>query len=189
MPRRLTVILVAAAVLIGLSLLVIVMVNRNPKLQNTVLELANRPTTTTISPLVSPTINTNSQVVSSPEEEAIRFVAKNFTEKYGSGSSTSNAQNLVEAKMWGTASFIGGLNRQIDAERQKNLDGVYRRMVTKALVVDILSRQTTRAVVTVSTQREETTGDKTDTYYQDALLNLTKESSGWKIEAAAWKSR
>lgn len=189
MPRNFTIILITAFILIGGSLFLILSVNRNPKLQNTVLKLANQSNTNTIVPLTSPTINTNTSAATNPEEEAIRFVVKNFTEKYGSGSSSNNSQNLAEAKTWGTASLVTAMNRQIESDRKRNLDGVYRRQVTRALVVDILSRQASRAVVTVGTQREETIDEKTETYYQDLVLNLTKETGGWKIDAAAWKSR
>lgn len=185
MPRRILIPLIAAAALILVSVLLVLTVNRSPQLQNQVRRIVNR--TSNRNANANQTVNTNTTPSTDENRTTIAYVARNFAERYGSGTNQNDFRNVIEAETWGTKDFIDYLNRQIAQSRLSQPTTPYHGFITKALSVKISSLKTTSASVTVTTQRQETIGPTTKTYYQDLGLDFLKDGSTWKINAAAWK--
>lgn len=186
MSRRYLIMVIGAAALILATIILVLIINRDPELQNRVLNLANIPTNT------SGGTNTNAAVVNTnapvdPDQAARDYTARNFAESYGSGSSEDNFSNWEKAKPFATASFNGFLERTRNQQRQETLSGPYHAYLTKTLVVTTNAASATTANMTVGTQRQETIESETTTYYQDLVLDLIKVGDDWRVNAAAWK--
>lgn len=185
MRRRLIFILVAFIILVGGSLAVLYAVNRSPKLQNAVYKATNTSLlTNTI------TNKTNTAVVKpavTPDREAITFVVRNFSERYGSFSNQNNGSNLVAAQDFTTSTYTTYLNQQVKNIQTITLAAEYSGTVTKALAFTFTSQTTTAAQVVVSTQQSITTGELTKVQTRDLLVDLQKVSGSWKVNAAVWK--
>ena len=184
--RRLLIILTIAAVLIVGAITAFWLVNRSPKLQNTVLQIANINATTGTNDNVN-AVPTNTNASVDAEAQTREFVARNFAESYGSGSSPDNFSNWEKAKPFATASFSAFLDRTRTLQKEATVGGAYHAFVSTALVVEPTASTATTASLTVSLQRQETTENETTTYYQDLLLDLVKVGDDWKVNAASWK--
>lgn len=186
MSRRILIIVIVAAVLIIPAVVVLWLVNRSPSLQNKVLQLANTNTT-----IVN--INTNSasntNTVNNPEADAIKLTARNFAETYGSYNSQNNYANLTDAKAWSTIAFGAYLDRTAVQGQQQPAPAEYQATLTKAVVMKIAKQTAGTATVVVTTQRQDTAGQKVTTYYQDLTLELQKVGDNWLVNAASWASR
>ncbi len=184
MPRRLIVILTAAAVLIVGAIAVVWFVNRSPSLQNTVERIANLNTNS------SAAANTNTVPITTDpvaaDVVAREYTARNFAESFGSGTSQDNFSNWEKTKPFTTKSFGDFLDRTRNQQRQATLAGPYRAYLTTALVVATTATTATTASMTIGTQRQDTIEAETTTYYQDLLLNLVKVGDEWKVNAASW---
>lgn len=185
MRQRLLIIASGILILVGIGVVGVLLVNRSPKLQNTVLKIANSNSAVTTTNQA--TTNTTVATTADADAAAITYAARNFSEQYGSGSNQNDFANLVVAQRWGTKGFNEFLNRSIVQQRQTNVTTPFHSFVTQALVMNITAHTTQIAAVTVSTQRQETTGQAAKTYYQDIQLNFLKEGSDWRVNAAAWK--
>lgn len=185
MPRRVLLIGIALVVIIVPAIVILMLVDRNPDLQNRIENIANRNTgTANTNQIVS-----NSNTEEDPTLESIRYVSRNFAEVYGNESNQNDFKNLIDAQVWGTANFNEFLNRTIAQGRLTQESDPYHAFTTKAVVLTVTRQASTTASLTVSTQRTETTGDTEDTYYQDLFLDLVKQGEDWKINAAAWDPR
>lgn len=185
MSRRLIIILVAALVLIGISVTVVVLVDRSPKLQNAVYKATNTvPTNSTVN--TNTAVNTNTSVVS-PDRQNIQFVVRNFTEQYGSWSNQNGGSNLATAKQYASPSYSDYLDQQIAKTKATPTPATYSGTVTKALVFHFLSLNAKNASVQVSTQQQVTTGTNTVTQTKDLIVDLVKVGNDWKVNAAVWK--
>lgn len=184
MRRKLIIYLSAFVVIIGVSVAVILSVNRSPKLQNVVNSLANKQ------PTNSTTTNTNSAVTNTaivtPDRSQITFVARNFAERFGSASSENNGSNLVAAQAYGTQNFNEYLDEQIILAKVTR-PTTYTGTIARALVFDFLRLNAANASVVVSTQYESTVGTTTTTKNRDLLIDLVKVGGDWRVNAAAWK--
>ncbi|MBI2984262.1 MAG: hypothetical protein HYY50_01410 [Candidatus Kerfeldbacteria bacterium] len=189
MPRRLLIILIALAALIIPVLIVLIAVDRSPQLQNTVLKLSNTNQAASNTNAPAANGNTNAATPETAEATAIRFVARNFTETYGSGTNQNDYVHLTAAKSWGTKSFNDFLDRSAAQQRLTTATQPFHGIVTKALVLTISQQSSQTASLTVSTQRKETIDQKTEVYYQDLYLDLVKEGDDWKVNAASWSPR
>lgn len=188
MPRRLLIILIAAAVLIVGAIAVVWFVNRSPSLQNRVERLANL-NTNTASTANANTAPNNTNTAADADLVAREYAARNFAESYGSGTSQDNFSNWEKTKPFTSQSFAAFLDRTLNQQRQANLTGPYRAYLTTALVVATTATTATTARMTIGTQRQETIASETMTYYQDLLLDLVKVGDDWKVNAAAWTPR
>lgn len=186
MSRRPLIIVIAAAGLIVGAIAIIFLVNRSPALQNKVLDLANiNAANTNVQNINTAPANTNT--VADPDKAAREYVARNFSESFGSGTSEDNYSNWAKTRPFVTASFGAFLDRTQTQQRQGNLSGPYHSYLTKALVVVTTKSASTTAAMTVSTQRQETIVTETKVYYQDLLLDLLKVGNDWKVNAATWR--
>lgn len=183
MRRRLIIIAAALVLIVGVSLTIIILVNRSPRLQNVVNSLANQSANTNT--FIKNT-NTGPVVTVTPDRTAITFVVRNFTEVFGSGSTENGGSNLVVAQQYGTPSYNTYLNGEVAKQRAAPAT-VYRGTVTRALAFDFLKLNETSATVLVSTQYSVTTNTTTDEQTRDLLVDLVKVNGDWKVNAAAWK--
>lgn len=189
MNRRLLFILIGLAVLVVPTVIAAVIINRSPKLQNTVLKLGNINTAkNTNGALASNTNTTNTNNSVAVEQAQILFVSRNFAETYGSGSNQNNFSNITESEKWATKSYADFLERGIVQQRAGQKTSPYHEILTKVLVMNITKQSTATAAVTVSTQRQETTDRTPKVYYQDLLLDLIKVGAAWQVNAATWKA-
>lgn len=185
MRRRIIIISVAVLIIAGGAVAVLYAIKRSPQLQNAVLKLAN---TTNTSATSVPSGNTNVNRVSlPPDRQAIIFVARNFTERYGSGSNQNGGSNLIEAQLYGTTLFNNFLHTQAIQAQQAAADPVYHGTISKALAFQVLKQSATSATVLVSTQQTIITGSVTTTATKDLLVDLQKIGSDWKVSGAVWK--
>lgn len=185
MRRRLLIMIVIAAVLVIGAIAVVFFVDRNPALQNSVLQIANINVNTNSGVNTNqPPANTNTAA----DQDLVKreYAARNFTESFGSGTSQDNFANWEKTKPFVTDTFGAFLDRSLAQQRQANLTGAYRAYITKALVVTTTKSTATTASMTIGTQRQETIDTVTTTYYQDLLLDLVKVGDDWKVNAAAW---
>ncbi len=188
MPRRLIIIAAAFVTLVGVSVAVILIVRRSPTLQNTVSKLANLPTNANTSTVVR-NVNSGQAASLEADRQRISYAARNFTERYGSGSNQNDFSHLVEAQAFVTKSYATVLRVQIAQGRLANVTVPYHGFVTKALVISFAKLTSTSAVVVISAQRQETTGADTKTYNQDLHVDLLKVGGAWQVNAAEWLAR
>lgn len=183
MPRRLVIIIIAIVALIGASVAIVLLVDRSPSLQNAVYQATN--TAPANSNTNTAAVNVNTAPVS-PDKSAIQFVARNFTERYGSWSNQNGASNLVAAKAYATPAYSKYLEDQIQKTKATPVPAVYSGTITKALVFTWLKQTDTLASVQVATQQEVTTGPSTITQTKNLLIDLVKVGTDWKVNAAVW---
>jgi len=184
MTRRILLILIAAVILVALGLGIVLLVDRTPALQNA-LAPAGDTNETTNNANAAPATNDNTNAHS--DRAAIEYVARNFSELYGSGTTQNDFVNIIEAKQWGTANFNSYLDRLVALERSKGPHQKFTRTISTALVIKISKQAAATAAVTVTLQRTDSgeAGDKQ--YYQDIHLDEVKQEANWKINAATWQ--
>ena len=185
MRRRLIIAAILAAVLIGLGIGIVLLVDRTPALQNSLTPNSN---------LTNPSLNVNnlplnrnSNTNTNPDTAIIQYVSRNFSELYGSGTTQNDSANVIESKQWGTVNFNLYLDTLVAQERAKEPNPKFIRTVSSALVIKVKKQTANTAAVTVTLQRVENgdTGDKQ--YYQDIILDLVKVGKDWKVNAATWQ--
>ena len=184
MRNRIIIVAIAFVVLVGGSVAIILLVNKNPKLQNAVMKIAN--TNTTTSNTNSSTANINRNIPPS-DSELIRFAARTFTELYGSFSSQNNGSNLTAATAYATADYAATLRQQVVVKQATPVSTTYTSVVTHALVFTLTKQTATTATVDVSTQQQTTTGSATTTATKDIVLDFEKSGANWLVNAATWK--
>lgn len=185
MRNRILFIVIALVLIIGVSLGIIIAVNRSPRLQNVVYKVAQTSENTNT---VAPTTNTTpAQPQTSPDQQAIQYVARNFTERYGSFSNQNTGSNLLEAAQYATASYAENLQKQAANKQSSPAATEYNGVVTKALVFTFIKQGSVSASVVVSTQQTVTTGTITTVVTKDLLVDFTKVGPDWKVNAAVWK--
>lgn len=122
----------------------------------------------------------------------IAVVAKNFAEIYGSYSNQSNYSNLEGALLLASASYRDALSTTLNQYRLSYQPAVeYQGVTTIAInaLVESFNETTGKAVVTVKTQRKESSGMQSNyaVKYQDMRLSLVKEGGFWKVDGASWQ--
>lgn len=169
--------------LIGISIGVVIAVQKSPSLQNAVLKAAN--TSVNINQAIPQ--NTNVTIVTpSPDRQSILFTARNFSELYGSYSNENDGSNLLAAQQYATTSYTEVLRNQA-ITRQGTATKKYFGQVAKALAFNVSSQTATTATVLVSMQISTVNGTATATFTKDIQVDLIKTGGNWKVNAAVWK--
>jgi Flp pilus assembly protein TadG len=188
MRSRLIILFSAFLVIILGSIGVMWAVKKSPRLQQAIENSAhlNRPVNTNS---VATNGNRNSAANSPANTDVadINFVARNFTERFGSDSSQSDYAGMAAAETWGTTSFNDRLNSNLAVLRAQPVSPTFHQITTQALIITITSRVTSTATVTVSTQRQETTGTDVKTYNQDLVLTFRQVADHWLVDNASWQ--
>lgn len=192
MNRRLAIILGIIAAVVVIAVAVTIAVNSSPRLQNLVLKVANRNSsgaTNTPGATNTAAVNINKPVdPAATDRAAVTYVARNFTEMYGSYSN-QEATNLQDVQVWGTKRLNDQLKQALADKSKLPPASSYQSFVTQALVMKITKLTTAAASVTVSTQRTETVDLDEKTYTQDLNLELVKTGKDWKVDAAIWRPK
>jgi len=176
-------ILIVVAILL---ILVIVFLSLPPPKQDTSSE-KTIPGSTLIQTTTTPAEASSTDKAKS----SITVVAKNFAEVYGSYSNQSNYANLESAMLLASASYkntLSNLLKQYRASYQPAAE--YQGVTTTAIniVIESFDDKSGKAVVSVKTQRKESTGTQANytIKYQDIRLSIIKENGNWKIDGASW---
>ncbi len=183
MRRNIFIVAVALILLVGIGVMVVVLVQRSPKLQNAVYTLTNTVPNPTNQATSTVPVNRSGLT----ENQAIKFVARNFTEQYGSYSNQNNGSNLIAAQAFAAASYKKVLQTQITLAQAARPNQAYFGVVAKALVFTTLAQSSTAAQMVVTTQQVVTSGTSSQTITKDLLVDLVKIDREWKVNAAVWK--
>lgn len=128
-------------------------------------------------------------------KEQLRRESLIFTEKFGSYSSQSQLDNVVDLypmmtetmQIWAKG-YVSDLRKQFASA--KNYEGISTRVIS--VKFKSLDLETGRADVEIITQREKTTalGQLTpEVYYQNFRLEFVRLEAGWKIDGAFWEKK
>lgn len=119
-------------------------------------------------------------------EQNIYFTSRNFSERYGSFSSDSGAQNIADLRSLATDALAPRLESQIKSELSAKIG--YYGVASKAMKVDILRSDESTASVMVSLQRTEIKDNAQPFVFSRNLeLSLVKEGDSWLISQANWQ--
>ena len=127
------------------------------------------------------------------EQETMRTMAKLFAERFGSYSTQSTYQNMVDLEMFMTDRMTAWSKKFVaektsDPEAYKTYHGFSTRAVTaETLKYDVAAGE---AIVKVGTYRVESTGTMSNSKSYGEYLNLTYKKVGdtWKVDEARWVS-
>ncbi|RJR30727.1 hypothetical protein C4569_04105 [Candidatus Parcubacteria bacterium] len=140
-------------------------------------------------PGIDPGIKLPETAEEAQKQSNLSALALNFAEKYGSYSSQSGFQNLLDLKYMMTQEMTVKTDSYIMAA-SKNMDvNRYNGYSTKALSINILSENENQASLKVKTQRSEYQGNLSQprVFYQDLLINFIKKDGAWKVHNAIWQ--
>lgn len=185
MRNRIIIIASALVLLIGLSVAVLFLVNKSPKIQNVVLKLANTNTSATTTNTNGK--NTNTASDESNDHDAIRFTARTFTELYGSFSNENGGSNLLEAATYATPTYAASLRQQAVVKQAAPRATAFSSVVSHALVFTFINQTDTTASLTVTTQQVTTNGTASTTGTKELVLDVKKSGTKWLVDAAVWK--
>lgn len=117
-------------------------------------------------------------------QEEVKNMARLFAERYGSYGPETNFQNLKDVEPMVTATMAAYLDTVTGLPL---LGGNPVTTVTRAISAEIRQWSDARALVGVTTQREETTGGTQTVIYQPLRVLLLKASGEWKVDGAWWE--
>lgn len=144
----------------------------------------NKPTTGAAGTTAATTPATPVVVQTSPTT-----VARTFVERIGSYSSEADAANIEDILSMATTSFKNKLVA-LAKESRATSDGSYYGISTQVMTAPkTVSSTDTQAVMTMTTQREETidTPGNTTVKYQEITITLVKSGTTWLVDGYAWK--
>ncbi len=123
------------------------------------------------------------------KETSAITVARTFVERFGSYSSEADAENIDDVLPMATVAFqkkLTSLAKDVRASSTGAYYGVSTLVVTAPKTV---SASATQTVLTMTTQREETNGDPSNTTkkYQSITVTLVKSGTTWLIDGYTWK--
>lgn len=182
MPRKLIIILVAVAVLIGLWYgwrwwssrpIPVVAVNTNQEQPPSPIQPVSVP------PASSPAASA---------DRAVQVAAMTFAERYGTYSTDAPYENLKRLTTLVTASFAAELQASINQGALPGAGGFYG-VTTRALSAAITSASENLAAVKVAVQRQESTNRQGTPTLSYTALNLTLDRSNgaWLVSGARWE--
>jgi len=120
----------------------------------------------------------------------IKSVAKNFAERYGTWSTHNKDDNFDSAKIYATSEMESIINNFItnNEKLSDEYDGYYG-VTAKALSVKIVNLEDASAILNVSVQQVETSGEDLDKdiSYRELSLELIKYKDDWFINDAEWE--
>lgn len=182
--RHILILALAVLAVVGIAVGIVLVVNASPKLQNTVTKLANiKPVNSTPVPLT-----TNGNTNSGTATAEITYVARAFTERFGT---TNNQQPdvILLALPFATTKLQGILQTNVASLKQQPLPKSVMTISTTARVFQVTSITATAAHLVVSTTREQTVDSTSTSYHQDLNVDLLREQGSWKVSAATWQPR
>ncbi len=130
-----------------------------------------------------------SQVAATNERvgtSSLQTLAKTFTARFGSYSTDTSGENLIDLLPLMTTEFAESTRQQVArAEKSSEYYGVS----TRVVAVTVVESGDTEATLSVSTQREESKGSPQNTSikYQTLVLKMVKIGENWFVSEAAWE--
>jgi len=194
-PRTKKILTTALIVIVGIGLALLIwwqFFRQEPVANNVTVTI---PTDNTNVVVVNAIVNTapanqNTNVEVNEELELIRL-ANLFTERFGSYSSESEFQNIVELKSYMTKTMQVWADNYIKQLKAQPKTGGYSSVVTKAVSTEVINSTSVKAEVKVTTQRqeEEANINGSQTYYQDISLEFNKSDDDWLVNKATWQEK
>jgi hypothetical protein len=124
-------------------------------------------------------------------ENDLKKMASSFAERFGSYSNHSDFSNISNLQIFMTDNMREWSQEFLQEKRTEEYSGTFYGITTNSLSsnIDSFDQDSGEAVVTVTTQRRETVGDKdnTNTYNQDIVIEFKKMGGAWKIDSARWE--
>lgn len=116
----------------------------------------------------------------------IMNLARNFTERYGSFSTDSRYQNLID--LYGVVT--PSLRAEFEATvAETSSQSSFRGMQTRALTITITNLTATRAEVDVAAQRVATDNSLVETVsYETLEISMRKNGEFWLVDTAVWRN-
>lgn len=115
-------------------------------------------------------------------------LAASFTERFGSFSTESNFENMLDLKPVMSRSLAAWVDGYVAEKRREARGGEPYGVTTRALSVKftVFSESSGKADVVVVTQRHST-GQGERVYYQNLLLTFMIENGLWKADDIRWE--
>lgn len=133
--------------------------------------------------VVPETLTPNGTPIAPEERNVMRF-SMQFAERYGSFSSESNYQNLIDLKPVMTVRMQQSVDAFIATQQESS---EFYGVTTQAVSGVVESQTDASATVLVSTQRTETKGTSTSkSFAQQINVKLVKSGIEWKVDQADW---
>lgn len=124
------------------------------------------------------------------ETDSALRTARTFTERFATFSSTNGYIDLQSLYSLCTPEMNDWLKNEYLPKLKKDFpaDGFYYSVSTMAPSAAVLSQNGASMQVTVSTQRQETKGDKEgEPYVQKIIIDMQKIDGKWLVNAAYWQ--
>lgn len=123
------------------------------------------------------------------KETSAITVARTFVERFGSYSSEADAENIDDVVPMATVAFQKKLNALAKESRASSAGTYYGVSTLVVTAPKTVSASATQTVLTMTTQREETNGDPSNTTkkYQSITVTLVKSGTTWLIDGYTWK--
>lgn len=117
-------------------------------------------------------------------------VAQTFVTRFGSYSTQSQGQNLVDVLPLATSSYQATLTAQINALQAAPPATTYYGVSTRVVSTTVKSEDTSSATLSIVTQRDESKGSvqSSSVSYQTIVVTLVKVGTEWKVDSANWQS-
>lgn len=192
-PRTKRTLIIALVVIIVLMLAFLIWWQFFRKVPVTNTNVTNQPAPNANVVVVNTVTNANQNTNTQSESLAIIRLANLFVERLGSFSSESQYQNVLDLKRYMTKTMQTWADNYVKAQKAQPATGGFSSIVTKVISTKIVSQASAAASIRVTTQRREegiaTNTNSQVTYYQDIILDLTKEGSAWLVNSADWQAK
>lgn len=135
-----------------------------------------------------PTTNVNT-AAPAPESVELTRVSNLFAERFGSYTSVSGFENMINLKPYMTLKMQQTADDFIKRQPAVTAETPYTEVVTKVVSTSITDQNSSQATVRLSTQRVES-GDEMEqntVYYQDIILTLQRADDIWLVDTATWQ--
>ena len=143
-----------------------------------------------------PVKNTSAQPATSEEltQFTLKKMAGSFAERLGSYSNQSNFSNILDLKVFMTASAQKWADSYVaNARKTASYSGIYQGVTARAISEDVINFNDAAgtAQITVHTQKIESSGttSNSSTFYEDILITFAKENGQWKIDMFKWQGK
>lgn len=132
--------------------------------------------------------NTNVNTATDSLVEA-RRLANLFVERYGSYSTETQHQNIIDLKKFMTKKMQTESDALIAASTKNQTNTTYNAVTAKAVTTSILNQIDTAISFRITTIRTSDTGltNGQKTYNQDIIIRLLKQDSVWLVDSAFWQ--
>jgi len=139
--------------------------------------------------VVNVNVNTGTPLINEENVEDLEIsrVAILFAERFGSFSTEANYQNILDLKEYMTSKMWSWAENYVAKQRLSSSDDTFYGVTTKVLTTSVESQSDSRAELTLSTQRKETTVGESASYIQDITISMRNIEDNWKVDEATWQ--